>query len=84
MDKILDIVNGWLTAAVSSGALQVKQILLFIFIAGPLALVIWKIRGIIGLVNEVRNSKLNELQRLLDNHELPDEVHVCIKMTLRE
>lgn len=31
MDKILDIVNGWLTSAVSSGALQIKQILLFIF-----------------------------------------------------
>ncbi|HAT3924349.1 TPA: hypothetical protein ACW2PH_000382 [Salmonella enterica] len=83
MDKILDIVNGWLTAAVSSGALQVKQILLFIFIAGPLALVIWKIRGIIGFVNEVRNSKLNELQRLLDSHELPDEVNVCIKNDIK-
>lgn len=47
MDKILDIVNGWLTAAVSGGALQINQILLFIFIAGSLALVIWKIREII-------------------------------------
>lgn len=79
MDKILDIVNGWLTSAVSSGALQIKQILLFIFIAGPLALVIWKIRGVVGFFNEVRNSKLNELQRLLDSHELSDEVSICIK-----
>ncbi|MGD8165071.1 hypothetical protein [Pantoea sp. FN0307] len=79
MDKMLDIVNGWLTSAVSSGALQIKQILLFIFIAGPLALVIWKIRGIVGFFNEVRNSKLNELQRLLDSHELSDEVSICIK-----
>lgn len=79
MDKILDIVNGWITAAVSSGALQIKQVLLFILIAGPLALIIWKIRGIVVFVNEVRNSKLNELQRLLDSHELSDEVSICIK-----
>ncbi|EHM1752875.1 hypothetical protein KD515_004167 [Salmonella enterica subsp. salamae serovar 40:c:e,n,x,z15] len=79
MDKILDIVNGWITAAVSSGALQIKQVLLFILIAGPLALIIWKIRGIVAFVNEVRNSKLNELQRLLDSHELSDEVSICIK-----
>ncbi|EGE4743820.1 hypothetical protein RMP99_002391 [Salmonella enterica] len=79
MDKILDIVNGWITAAVSSGALQIQQVLLFIFIAGPLALIIWKIRGIIAFVNEVRNSKLNELQRLLGSHELSDELNICIK-----
>ncbi|HGF0772400.1 MULTISPECIES: hypothetical protein [unclassified Citrobacter] len=83
MDKILDIVNGWITAAVSSGALQMKQVLLFIFIAGPMALVIWKIRGIIAFVNEVRNSKLNELQRLLDSHELSDEVRICIKEDIK-
>ena len=70
MDKILDIVNGWIAAAVSSGALQTEQVLLFIFIAGPLALIIWKIRGIIEFFNEVRNSKLNELQHLLDSHKL--------------
>ncbi|EHJ7498772.1 hypothetical protein KBV55_003889, partial [Salmonella enterica] len=79
MDKILDIVNGWITAAVSSGTLQIKQILLFIFIAGPLALVIWKIRGIIAFLNDVRNSKLNELQRILDSYELSDELSICIK-----
>lgn len=79
MDKILDIVNGWITAAVSSGTLQIQQVLLFIFIAGPLALIIWKIRGIIAFVNEVRNSKLNELQRLLDSHELSDALNICIK-----
>ncbi|HEM7930814.1 TPA: hypothetical protein U2L63_002296 [Citrobacter braakii] len=79
MDKILDIVNGWITAAVSSGALQIQQVLLFIFIAGPLTLIIWKIRGIIAFVNEVRNSNLNELQRLLDSHELSDELNICIK-----
>ena len=83
MDKILDIVNGWITAAVANGALQIKQILLFIFIAGPLALVIWKIRGIIEFVNEVRNAKLNELQRLLDSHELSDEVSICIKEDIK-
>lgn len=79
MDKILDIVNGWITAAVSSGVLQIQQVLLFIFIAGPLTLIIWKIRGIIAFVNEVRNSNLNELQRLLDSHELSDELNICIK-----
>lgn len=83
MDKILDIVNGWLISAVSSGALQIKQILLFIFIAGPLALVIWRIRGVLGFFNEVRNSKLNELQRLLDSHELSDEVSACIKEDIK-
>lgn len=83
MDRILDIVNGWITAAVASGALQLKQILLFIFIAGPLALLIWKIRGVIEFVNEVRNSKLNELQRFLDSHELSDEVSICIKEDIK-
>lgn len=83
MDKILDIVNGWLTSAVSSGALQIKQVLIFIFIAGPLALVIWKIRGVVEFFNEVRNSKLNELQRLLDSHELSDEVSTCIKEDIK-
>lgn len=83
MDKILDIVNGWLTAAVSSGALNIKQVLLFLFIAGPLALVVWKIREIIAFFNEVRNSKLNELQRLLDSHKLSPEVSVCIKEDIK-
>lgn len=79
MDKILDIVNGWITAAVSSGVLQIEQVLFSIFIAGPLVLVIWKIRGIIAFINEVRNSKLNELQHILDCHELSGEVSICIK-----
>ncbi|MEB7537995.1 hypothetical protein NGC37_06660 [Pantoea anthophila] len=79
MDKILDILNGWLAAAVSNGALEIRQVLIFIFIAGPLAVIIWKIRGIIEFFNEVRNSKLNELQRLLDSHELSKEVKTCIK-----
>lgn len=79
MDKILDIVNGWIAAAVSSGALQTEQVLLFIFIAGPLALIIWKIRGIIEFFNEVRNSKLNELQHLLDSYKLSKEVNICIE-----
>lgn len=83
MDKIFDIVNELLTAAVSSGELQEKQILLFILIVAPLALVVWKIRGIIAFINEVRNSKLNELQHLLDGHELPDEVNVCIKNEIK-
>ncbi|WP_223509192.1 hypothetical protein [Rahnella sp. GSA61A] len=79
MDKILDIVIGWITAAVSDGTLQIKQVLLFIFIAGPLAMVIWKIRGIIEFINEVRNSRLNELQYLLNSHKLSDEVNICIE-----
>ncbi|EPY6724067.1 TPA: hypothetical protein MIH81_20300 [Klebsiella pneumoniae] len=79
MDKILDIVNGWIAAAVSSGALSITQVILFLFIAGPLALIIWRIRGVIEFVNEVRNSKLNELQRLLDSHDLSDEIIICLK-----
>ncbi|WP_039057643.1 hypothetical protein [Enterobacter sp. Bisph1] len=79
MDKILDIMNGWLTTAVSSGTFEIKQVLLFLFIAGPLALVIWKIRGIIAFVNEVRNSKLNEFQHILNGFELSDEIRLCIK-----
>ncbi|HBR6327540.1 TPA: hypothetical protein MYL16_002133 [Klebsiella pneumoniae] len=79
MDKILDIVNGWIAAAVSSGALSITQVILFLFIAGPLALIIWRIRGVIEFVNEVRNSKLNELQRLLDSHDLSDEITICLK-----
>ncbi|HBR7927446.1 TPA: hypothetical protein QH793_004628 [Klebsiella pneumoniae subsp. pneumoniae] len=79
MDKILDIVNGWIAAAVSSGALSITQVILFLFIAGPFALIIWRIRGVIEFVNEVRNSKLNELQRLLDSHDLSDEITICLK-----
>ncbi|HCF8349245.1 hypothetical protein [Klebsiella pneumoniae] len=79
MDKILDIVNGLIAAAVSSGALSITQVILFLFIAGPLALIIWRIRGVIEFVNEVRNSKLNELQRLLDSHDLSDEITICLK-----
>ncbi|EDR1379467.1 hypothetical protein CEA69_001386 [Salmonella enterica subsp. diarizonae serovar 61:r:z53] len=60
-----------------------KQVLIFILIAGPLAIIIWRIRGIIAFVNEVRNSKLNELQRLLDSHELSDEVSICIKEDIK-
>ena len=83
MDKIFDIVNGLLIAAVSSGKLQETQILLFILIVAPLALVVWKIRGVVTFINEVRNSKLNELQHLLDGHELPDEVNACIKNEIK-
>ena len=79
MEKILDILNGWAMTAVSSGVLQVKHIIFFIFITSPLFLVIWKLREIISFVNEVKNSRLNELQLLLDNHELSDEVSACIR-----
>ena len=79
MDKIFDIVNGWIAAAVSSLSLSITQDILFLFIAGPLALIIWRIRGVIEFVNEVRNSKLNELQRLLDSHDLSDEITICLK-----
>lgn len=34
---------------------------------------------VIEFVNEVRNSKLNELQRLLDSHDLSDEITICLK-----
>lgn len=75
----MDILNEWLRAGVSSGLLEIKQILLFIFIAGPLVIIIRKTRGIIAFINEVRNSKLNELQHLLNSHKLPKEVSICIK-----
>ncbi|RPH29296.1 hypothetical protein EHN07_06505 [Buttiauxella warmboldiae] len=75
----MDILNEWLRAGVSSGLLEIKQILLFIFIAGPLVIIIRKIREIIAFINEVRNSKLNELQHLLNSHKLPKEESICIK-----
>lgn len=78
-NKILDIANGWINAAVSSGYIQIEQVIIFFLIAGPLALIIWKIREIIEFINEVKNSKLNELQHLLDSHEFPVEISTCIK-----
>lgn len=73
MDKIFDILNGWLVTAVSSGVIQVTQVLLFIAIISILALLFWKIRSITALFNAVRNSKINEYQRLLNEYELHEK-----------
>jgi hypothetical protein len=69
-----DVINNLITFGLSSGELDFTQVIIFIFIAGPLALVIWKIKGIFSFINDVRNSRINELQRILDSHKLPEEV----------
>ncbi|WP_041692133.1 hypothetical protein [Erwinia billingiae] len=69
-----DVINNLITFGLSSGKLDFTQVIIFIFIAGPLALVIWKIKGIFSFINDVRNSRINELQRILDSHKLPKEV----------
>jgi hypothetical protein len=72
--EVCDVINSLLTYVLSSGKLNFTQVIIFIFIAGPLALVIWKIKGIFSFINDVRNSRVNELQRILDSHKLPEEV----------
>lgn len=72
--EVCDVINSLLTYVLSSGKLNFTQVIIFIFIAGPLALVIWKIKGIFSFINDVRNSRINELQRILDSHKLPEEV----------
>lgn len=72
--EVCDVINSLLTYVLSSGKLNSTQVIIFIFIAGPLALVIWKIKGIFSFINDVRNSRINELQRILDSHKLPEEV----------
>lgn len=83
MDKIFDILNGWLTSAVSSGVIQVTQALLFISISSVLALISWRIRSITALFNAVRNSKINEYQRLLNQYELHDKDRECLNNEIK-
>lgn len=63
----------------SSGIIEIRQVFLFIFIVGPLALVVWKISAIIAFINHVRNSRTNELKRILESHDLSDEVRHGLK-----
>lgn len=83
MDKIFDILNGWLVTAVSSGVIQVTQVLLFIAIISVLALLFWKIRSITALFNAVRNSKINEYQRLLNQYELHEKDRECLNNEIK-
>lgn len=83
MDKIFDILNGWLVTAVSSGVIQVTQVLLFIAIISILALLFWKIRSITALFNTVRNSKINEYQRLLNEYELHEKDRECLNNEIK-
>jgi len=83
MDKIFDILNGWLVTAVSSGVIQVTQVLLFIAIISILALLFWKIRSITALFNAVRNSKINEYQRLLNEYELHEKDRECLNNEIK-
>ncbi|WP_159340159.1 MULTISPECIES: hypothetical protein [Leclercia] len=83
MDKVFDILNGWLVTAVSSGVIQVTQVLLFIAIISVLALLFWKIRSITALFNAVRNSKINEYQRLLNQYELHDKDRECLNNEIK-
>ena len=78
MDKMIDILNGWLMTAVSGGVFELKQVLLFISTFSLLALFSWKARSIFKLFHDVRNSKINEYQRLLNSYELPEADRECI------
>lgn len=77
--EVCNVINSLLTFGLSSGKLDFTQAIIFIFIAGPLALVIWKIKGIFAFISDVRNSRLNELQRILNSHSLAEEVRTGLK-----
>lgn len=83
MEKIFDILNGWLVTAVSNGVIQVTQVFLFISITSVLALLFWKIRSITALFNAVRNSKINEYQRLLNQYELTEKDRECLNNEIK-
>lgn len=68
-----------LTLGISSGELNFTQVIIFLSIACPLALVIWKVKGIFTFFNDVRNSRVNELQRILNSHSLAEEVRTGLK-----
>lgn len=80
---ILEIVNGWFQEAVSKGSVEFIHVIIFIIIAGPLALLGWKIREIISFFQDVKNSKLNELQRVLGEHYLSKEIRTGVNNEIK-
>ncbi|MFZ3620437.1 hypothetical protein ACOYA6_14435 [Leclercia barmai] len=83
MDKIFDILNGWLETAVSDGVIQVTQVLIFFPIISVLYLLIWRLHSIAALFKAVRNSRINEYQRLLNKYELNDKDRDCLNNEIK-
>ena len=76
---MMELVNEWFKEAVSKGSLELIHVIIFIIIAGPLALLVWKLKEIISFFQDVKNSKLNELQRILVDNNLPKELITRLK-----
>jgi len=77
--ELINILNKWLSISVDKGIFQIKQVVIIVFLAVPLGVVIWKIRGVINFFNEVKNSRLNELQRILNSYKLSSEMIFLIE-----
>lgn len=45
---MMELVNEWFKEAVSKGSLELIHVIIFIIIAGPLALLVWKLKEIIS------------------------------------
>ena len=78
MEKIIDMLNGLLTIAISSGMLSIKQGFFVVFAVGAIGISIWKIRNIISFFNDVRNSKINEYRRFLSDYNISRKDKDCI------
>lgn len=80
---MMELVNEWFKEAVSKGSLELIHVIIFIIIAGPLALLVWKLKEIISFFQDVKNSKLNELQRILVDNNLPKEIRTGVKNEIK-
>ncbi|HDC4678152.1 TPA: hypothetical protein O8U21_001730, partial [Enterobacter kobei] len=80
---MMELVNEWFKEAVSKGSLELIHVIIFIIIAGPLALLVWKLKEIISFFQDVKNSKLNELQRILVDNNLPKEIRTGVNNEIK-
>ena len=70
--RILDFIFGMLIGMASNGELSSVQAVFILFLAASLIICLWKIKEIIKFLKGMKNAKLDEYNRMLENYPLPD------------
>ncbi|HHQ6568464.1 TPA: hypothetical protein ACSTJX_003346 [Serratia fonticola] len=80
--RILDFIFGMLTGMASNGELSSAQAIFVVFFAVSLLICLWKIKEIIEFLKGMKNAKLDEYNRMLENYPLPDIDQEIIELSI--
>lgn len=70
--RILDFIFGMIIGMASNEELSSAQAIFILLLAASLLTCLWKIKEIIEFFKGIKNAKLDEYNRMLENYPLPD------------